>query len=878
MLTRRPLASANRPLSFKLMSTQPTQTIIRRTVLSYLDDYERRGGSIAFVQRRGLRTVRWSYAQLARDARRFARELEALGINKGERVLLCGENSAEWVVAFFGCLLRGAVVVPLDKESAAEFVVSVQRQTEAKLMLASDNAPAASCLKIPVLHLEDLSERIAPRSPASYTLEGTDEETLVEIIFTSGTTSQPKGVLLTHGNLLANLLPLEAEIKKYLKWERFVHPIRFLNLVPLSHVFGQFMGVFVPQLVNGEVHFQESLNPSEIARTTKKNRISVVVLVPRLLEALREWVERDYAALGRAEDLQERLSAAEDASALRRWWKFRRAHRLFGLKFWAFISGGATLEAGTETFWRKLGFAVLQGYGMTETTSLISVNHPFKQSRGSIGQVMPGYELKLGEGGEIMVRGASISPGYWTSDGIMKNDEDWLRTGDIGELDARGNLYFKGRKKDVIVTAAGLNVYPEDLEAALNRQGEVRASCVIAWEGTRGAEPLAVVILRANEDGAEAVINRANDELAEYQRIRRWFLWTAPDFPRTPTHKVLKREVAAVVAQNLKTKNAGVVEAASEKAASSPSAFVLSHVAQTTGSDNADLNASAKLSDLRLDSLGRVELLSALEDRYQIEIDEAAFTAATTIGDVEKLVRGEIQERPAPYPYPNWPRSPFIKWLRFLLFYTIIMPITRLMSRMRVEGSAQLKQLKGPALFIANHITLADHALVLAALPVRLRHKLAIAMEGEFLRDWRHPPEGTNLLTRLRWRAQYALVRLFFHVFPLPKQSGFRQSFAYAGECIDRGESLLVFPEGVRAPLGQMHMSPFKTGIGVLAKELNVPVVPVKIEGLYELKRRKQYFAAPGDVRVIFGEPVSFDTKMDSAEIARELERRVAAL
>lgn len=204
--------------------------------------------------------------------------------------------------------------------------------------------------------------------------------------------------------------------------------------------------------------------------------------------------------------------------------------------------------------------------------------------------------------------------------------------------------------------------------------------------------------------------------------------------------------------------------------------------------------------------------------------------------------------------------------------------ITRLMSRMRVEGRPHLEKLAGPVLFVTNHVTSADHALVISGLPARFRHKLAIVMEGELLRDWLHPPEGTSLATRLRWFAQYVLVNLFFHVFPLPKQSGFRQSFAYAGECLDRGESVLIVPEGVRAPRGQLHMCSFKVGIGVLVKELSVTVVPVKLDGLYELKRREQYFATPGMVRVIFGEPVIFDSDMHPAEIAKELEHRVAAL
>ena len=828
----------------------------RQTLLSYLDDYARRGSATVFVHHRGLRTVRWSYERLLREAHEFARGLEARGIRRGDRVLLSGENSPEWAVAFWGCCLHGAVVVPLDKGSTREFINSVVQQTNAKVAV-SDLAITELVLTDPFL--DDIS-RLRDISPPQHLLP----DAIVEIIYTSGTTSDPKGVVLTHGNILANLRPLEKEIKKYLKWERFFHPIRFLNLVPLSHVFGQFMGLFVPQLTGGEVHFHDLLNPAEIVRTTRKNRISVIVLVPRVLDALRESVERDYAAQGRTQQLRARLAATENQNFLHRWWTFRDVHRRFGWKFWSFVSGGATLNEQTEDFWQRLGFAVLQGYGMTETAALISVNHPFKQSRGSIGQLLPGHEMKLDESGEILVRGASVSPGYWSGNGRVNGREnEWLRTGDVGELDANGNLFFKGRQKDVIVGAAGLNIYPEDLEAALDRQPEIRASCVVAVEGQRGAEPFAAIIPRADKTNVGAAVKRANEQLADYQQVRRWSLWPEPDFPRTATHKILKREVS---------NRLGSVSLAFKNPLPS---CLATQIADITGASSNVVDPATRLSDLQLDSLGRVELLSALEDRYQVSIDEAAFTAATTVGDVQKILRGEIDEQTAmPYPYPNWPRRRFVKLIRALLFYTIILPITHLMTRMSVVGRENIQQLSGPALFVANHVTLGDHALVLAALPFHLQHRLAIAMEGELLRLWLHPPAETPMFTRWRWRAQYLLVNLFFHVFPLPKKSGFRRSFAYAGECIDHGESVLVFPEGRRAPRGQMHVGHFKSGIGVLAQALNVPVVPLKLEGLYELKRRQQYFADPGMVRVVIGKAVSFDRESSPASIAQELESR----
>lgn len=810
----------------------------RQTLLSYLDEYERRGKETVFVHHRGLRTVRWSYERLVREAHEFARELQAHGIVRGDRVLLTGENSPEWAAAFWGCCLVGAVVVPLDKGSTSEFVRSVTEQTAAKVVVSD-------------LHVHENSRSRDIPHGKDLTQHG-----IVEIIYTSGTTSEPKGVVLTHQNILSNLSPLEREIKKYLKWERFFHPIRFLNLVPLSHVFGQFMGLFVPQLIGGEVHFQDTLNPSEIVQTTRKNRISVIVLVPRMLDALREWVERDFehngAGRNGARELTEQLAHMEAHGFVRRWWTYRKLHRQFGLKFWAFVSGGATLSERTEDFWQRLGFAVLQGYGMTETAALVTVNHPFKRSRGSIGRLMPGYEVKLDESGEIMVRGASVSPGYWTSEGrVNTRESEWLRTGDVGELDANGNLFFKGRQKDVIVNAAGLNIYPEDLEAALDRQPEIRASCVVAIEGPTGAEPFAAIIPHDPNTDVSTAINRANEQLAGYQQIRGWSIWPDPDFPRTGTHKILKREVALA----LRSRSGN-------------------HFPDTLAGGILNFEGSTRLSD-HLDSLGRVELLSTLEDRYQISLDEAAFTAATTVGDVQKLLRGEIHDQKvAPYPYPNWPRWRIVRLIRFVLYYTIILPITHVMSRMSVAGRDNLKQLTGPVLFVANHVTLADHALILAALPFTLRHKLAAAMEGEILRNWLHPPAGTSLPLRVRWLAEYFLVNLFFHVFPLPKKSGFRRSFAYAGECIDRGVSVLVFPEGTRAPRGRMHMGHFKAGIGILAHELNVPIVPIRLEGLYELKRRQQYFADPGMVRVNIGQPITFAAGASPTAIAQDLEHR----
>lgn len=786
---------------------------MRHSLVSFLDDCRARGAETAVVYRRGLRLAQWSNAEIARRAFQFARELETRGIDRGERVLFWGENSAEWIAAFFGCLLRGVVVVPLDLKSAPDFVARVQEQVSARLLLSDEPRPQ---IRVPRLSFNESLDQHSDQPYPSQTINSGD---LVEIVFTSGTTAEPKGVCLTHRNLLANLTPIETEFKKYARWERLVHPLRFLCLLPLSHVFGQLMGIFVPLLTAGEVHFLESYKPSEIIEVSKKQRINVVVTVPRVLETLREKILNDYGNLARD------LEAAGDRHFLRNWWHFRRIRRRFGWRLWAFVSGGATLESEVETFWQRLGYAVIQGYGMTETASLTSLSHPFRIVRGSIGKPVRGQEMKLSENGEILVRGDSVSPGYWRGDvKPIADDDGWVHTGDIGEVGPSGHIFFRGRSKDTIVTAAGMKIYPSDLEAVLDRQPEIKASAVLPFGET---EALAVLIPNDATIDLNAAVQRANDSLAEFQRIRHWTTWPDPDFPRTTgTRKIIKTQIAANIGHP-------------SRSVSLPS-----------------------ISDL--DSLGRVELLSALEDQYQIELDEAAFTEATTVEELEQIVRQGKAEAAA-FPYPAWAMRFPITWIRPLVYHVFLLPLTRIMCSVRVEGSEELSDLKGPALLISNHVTDVDAALILSALPFRWRLRVAIAMSGELLREWR----STKKL-------HYALGAALFNVFPLPRQSGFRKSFAYAGEAIDRGWSVMIFPEGHETRDGQMQ--PFRNGVGLLTSALDVPVIPIRLNGLFELKQRRQFFVRPGTVSVTFGKPLYFPPQTTPEAITRELERRVRDL
>jgi long-chain acyl-CoA synthetase len=817
------------------------------------------------VQRHGYRTVRWSYRQVAELAFQFARELDARAITKGERVLLWGPNSAEWVAVFLGCALRGVVVVPMDDVAAQDFALRVHAQVEAKLFVCSREhlQPA-----MPTLTLEDLPDALGSRSAALYPPASIEPADTLEIVFTSGTTAEPKGVVITHGNVLANIAPLELEIQKYLKYERWFHPVRFLNLLPLSHVFGQFLGIFLPQLMGGTVIFHDSFKPAEVIGTIRRERVSVLVAVPRVLQSLKEKIERDLDDQGRSEQFRQAFREAEDKHFLHRWWIFRRIRRQFGWKFWAFISGGAALDRDTEEFWGRLGYAAIQGYGLTETTSLISVNHPFRLGKGSIGKVLAGREIKLAADGEILVRGGGVAAGYWNrSDPRSVATEDgWYRTGDIGELDAEGNLYFKGRKKEVIVTPAGMNVYPEDLEAALRRQPEVKDAVVVSLPRNGNAEPGAAIILRDRGVDPGAIVKRANESLSEYQRVNTWIVWPEEDFPRTSTQKPLRSEIQQAVHAQLALNPSGQMPA-------SPLAEL---IARITGRSSSRLSLDANLeSELSLSSLDRVELLSALEDRYQIDLSETRFAAVNTVGELERMLQGKLPPR-TPYHYPRWAQRWPMTWIRLTVHYLLLRPAVFLLGWPRVEGRQNLRGIHGPVLVICNHIGDVDPGFVLTALPAHLRHKLAIATGGEALEILRTPPATRSFVGRIYDRVKWALGVSLLNLFPLPREAGFRESFAYAGESVDRGYNVLVFPEGRHTTDGKLL--PFQAGIGLLSNNLQIPVVPMRIAGLFELKQAGKKFARPGEVKVKIGAPVQFDPGIDPEQIARELQSKVEQL
>ena len=834
------------------------------TLVELVSEMEALGEREAVVYHDGLRTRKWSYRELRRAIAGVAEEMTSRGLTPGDRVLLWGENRPEWVAVFWAAVLRRFTLVPLDFRSSKAFVSRVQKDVGAKLLIHGASVDTEG-LDLPRIDLEAVSRM---RSDSRVALEGVDPEDIVQVIYTSGTTGEPKGVVHRHRHLAPNLAPIRREIRKYGALARPFQPIRFLDLLPLSHVFGQFAGLYVPVLMGGSVVFLKEVHPAAIIETIRRERVSVLISVPRFLESLRREIERRF-------DLQRPpVEASGLWGGLRRFFRHRDVHAALGFKFWAIVSGGARLPPHEEEFWYRLGFVLVQGYGLTETSSLVTTNHPLHPTRGSIGKVVGNQEIRLAPDGEILVRGMNVSLELF---GRARPDEDaWLHTGDLGEMGPDGTLFYRGRKKDVIVGPEGLNVYPADVESALARDPAVREAVVLGRPTDRGEVVHAVLLLRDPAADPGAIVEKVNRELEHHQRIREWTVWPDEDFPRTAsTFKVRRHQVAkAIEERRAETGGGGLPEGVSA---------IRALVAERLGRPPEEVRSSQQLSEeLGLSSIDRIELLSSLEERYGVELSESEMASVATVEDLERFVHREAEIPRAPADARE--ASPLggivrfarlfpVRLLRFAFLETVVLPLFRRYIPLAVEGT--LEGVGGPVIFAPNHTSHLDTIAVVAALPPHYRNRLAPAVSQDYFLPYLEGTGGVRQQISLALQFWLAVVAL--NVFPLPQATrGVRKALQFAGTLVDSGYSILIFPEGARTPDGTMQS--FRAGVGVMAVRLGIPVVPIHIQGLYEVLPVDASWPSPGPVRLRFGSPILFHETEDFREAATRVEEEVRRL
>ena len=473
----------------------------------------------ALLFKPGFRYRQWSYAQLWEEAGQVASLLQQRGLTKRDRAILWGPNCPQWVLAFFGCMRAGVIVVPLDLRSAADFAQRVVSKTQPLLAFVSRLTPQSyKELGLPEVRLEEIEELCQGLPPAQDVDVASGD--LAEIMFISGTTGDPKGVMLTHGNLMANLEAVSHYIPRK-------PSDRLMSILPLS--FG------------GNITYPTSRQPTILFKVMRERKVTLLLLVPQALDLFMKGIEREVRRQGRERLWRWMMSVARLTPFPLRRLLFRQVHQRFGGRLELVFSGGAALDPRLGAKWELLGVRIIQGYGATEASPVISCHTIRRPRYDSADPPLPGVEVEISQDGEILVRGPNVTPGYWedAEQTALAFTDNRYKTGDLGFFDKDGFVHIKGRKKDMIVLANGQNVFPEDIESVMKDHPSVTDAVVLGLPKGSDVEVHAV-LLTSESPAAPQIVSWANDQLAERQQVRGFTIWPEEDFPRTHTLKVKK--------------------------------------------------------------------------------------------------------------------------------------------------------------------------------------------------------------------------------------------------------------------------------------------------------------------------------------------------
>ncbi|HEU5050822.1 MAG TPA: AMP-binding protein, partial [Gemmatimonadales bacterium] len=559
------------------------------------------GDRTALSIRAGLREDAWSYTRLWRAAIAVAHYLrDDLGLRPGARVVIWAPNGPRLVACLFGTMLARLVAVPLDPFSTPEFIARVAERTDAALLITGFAKPKTAGGR--TVLLDDLPYATGRCAPA----ERPTRDDIAEIVFTSGTTGDPKGVILTHGNIVSNVRSAGILIGRA--------RLRLLSLLPLSHMLEQTLGLYLPLRDGATIVYPGSRQSAAIARALRRHRIEAMIVVPQVLRMLLDGIEREARGTGRERALRRAHRLAERVPWPGRRWLFRRVHQRLGGRLSLVICGGATLPPDLAAAWERMGVRVVEGYGATECAPVIAANTPQRRIHGTVGRPAPGVDVRLSTEGEILVRGPNVTSGYWRDAAGTRQaftEDGWFRTGDLAERDPAGSLRLLGRLKDVIVLPSGLKVFPEDVERELRREEGVADCVVVGGPSRTGAPVVHAVIIPAHRDADAAsrrqdalrAVRNANGRLAPHQRIAGVTLWEEDDFPRTNLQKVRRHEVLRMLAgeKPQAPSAAPLAGVAGERFAR------LANLMQRLGAAGEAITPESDLSlDLHLDSLSRV--------------------------------------------------------------------------------------------------------------------------------------------------------------------------------------------------------------------------------------------------------------------------------
>jgi len=873
------------------------------------------------IQRRD-RVESYSYAEVREMAESIGRWLAGRGFQLGARVAIFADNHPRWVAAYLGIIASGGTPVPLDTAFHADQVAKLLKDSGSSLVFCDGRhlaiareAVSGAAIGIVVLDGEAAELRSAeqPRASAPTQVDHLDgifaagsgefvpvasaEDAVSSLLYTSGTTADPKGVMLTHGNLLG-------EVEAVFGWADLGPSDALLGVLPLFHVLSQMANLMLPLVKGARVVYLETLNTTELLRALSERKISAFAVVPQFFYLIHERIFKEVGQRGKL--AQSILRTLMTVTAFGRRFGinlgkvfFKKVHHTFGDRMRYLVTGGSRFDPAIALDFYALGIDVLQAYGLTETTGAAFANSPHNNVIGSVGPPLTGVEVKILDPqpqedvalpvGEILIRGAVVMKGYWNrSDATAAVLRDsWLHTGDLGYLDSGGNLFITGRKKEVIILSNGKNIYPEEVETHYLKSPYIREICVTGLEGRPGdpaRDRLHAVVVpnfdvlkqRKIANAKEVIrfdIEGLSAQLPSTKRIGSYEIWQE-DLPRTTTRKLKRFEIAKKVAAN---QGRAESEIGSDKPLShqdlewldqpevQPALRIIREAARTPPQTlRPDNNLEL---DLGLDSMQRVELLVALEQELGGNVEESRLVEIYTVRDLVDLVRqSAVSGVTSTRPRAGWntllreettdPEVLLLGSSRRMsaAFWYLVSRLIHLAAddrfHLRAAGLEKIPP-RGPFILCSNHQSFIDPIILGGLLPWPVfRDAFAVGTSEIF---------GSGpMRTLARW-LRVVVVDPDANLIPAMRAGAFGLSM---------GRVLVLYPEGERSIDGAPKR--FKKGAAILSIHMQVPIVPVAIEGFYDAWPRGKPFQKFAPLQITIGDPISPPPEAEASEASYE--------
>lgn len=835
---------------------------------------------VAFRMVEGAKEERFTYGEVDRYAGRIGSFLMRSSIKPGDRVMLISENRPEWGMAYFGILRAGATAVPVDGELSEPEVVNIARTARAAACLISEESARALPGLFRALAQADLSTQVHSLAQAMEG-DGTFPERIgpvkksaaadnvASLIFTSGTTGAPKGVMLTHRNFTSLVAKLAGTFEIGIG-------DGLLSVLPLHHTFEFSCGFLLPFMRGAEITYIDELTSGRLGEVFETGRVTAMIGVPALWQLLHRKLTQEIAA--RPVVIEQGIKALLSAHAELR---NRSALNLGKLLFWPvhrklggrmkfMVSGGSALPDEVHKAFHALGFNITEGYGLTEAAPVLTVAAVQNARQpGTVGEPLPGIELRIENPdpagvGEVWARGPNVMAGYFenrqATDAVLQ--EGWLRTGDLGRIDSEGRLTLLGRMKDVIIDASGKNVYPDELEELYRNHPQIKELSIVGFPDEAGGEKVACLCVpdygaRPREDVRAALeehFRKVSAEMPFYRRVKLLRIWNG-ELPRTSSRKVKRQQVVAELERLERTAaSAGRLrEAASGSSAGGAAEWLYPLIAEVSQKPLREVRPQAELvGDLGFDSLMLTELSVALEQAGVPLPPSTDVTAAQTVDDLVKLLASAgVKAAPSPrkkVPSGEGPaeipvHDAVAKVGRSLLSFGQKVLYGGIFD-VAISGKSFIPQNQN-FLVIANHTSHLDMGLIKVVLGDQGERLTALAARDYFF--------DTPL--------KRAYFENFTNLIPMDRHGSLRESLRLAGEALNQGCNLLIFPEGTRSPTGELLE--FKPTLGYLALTYRVDVLPLYLQGTYEALPKGSIFPKAKNLRVRIGPALRFEELKD---------------